>query len=237
MSNTISEEIVHVNGTPQKLVIFLHGYIDSADYVEGKISYLLDNLHNTAVHLPQAPIPCEVYEAKRQWYSMHRFDPDDTRKTVPTMDEFRAIYEKMKPGIIEAAEYVNRYIDDCLEQYGLDNGDLYICGFSQGATLAIFLSLMRDSQIGGCVSFSGVMAPHSYLASHYRSAPDFLLIHGTKDNLLRFEALDYTKTRLREMGCAVSEYVIDEGMHRITEDGVAQALAFIEGRSIKKVAI
>lgn len=26
----INEEIVHVNGQPQKLVVFLHGYIDSA---------------------------------------------------------------------------------------------------------------------------------------------------------------------------------------------------------------
>lgn len=237
MNNTISEEIVHVNGAPQKLVIFLHGYIDSADYVEGKIGYLLDNLHDTAIHIPQAPIPCEVYAPKRQWYSMHRFDPDDSRKTVPTMEEFRAIYEKMKPGIVEAAEYVNRYIDDCLQQYGLDESDLYICGFSQGATLAMYLSLMRDRQIGGCISFSGVLAPYGYLMTHYRSTPDILLIHGTKDNLIRFEALDYTKGKLRQMGCAVSEYVIEDGMHRITDDGLVQAQAFIESKSIKRVAI
>ena len=84
MLNSINEEIVHINGQPQQLIIFLHGYIDNADYLNKTLQNFVGYFDNTAVHLPQAPIGCEILEDKRQWYSMHRFDPNDDRKTVRT---------------------------------------------------------------------------------------------------------------------------------------------------------
>ena len=92
----INEEIAHINGIPQKLVVFLHGYIYCAEAVDKVFAQeLTQMLEDCAVHIPQAPIPCEIHERKRQWYSMHRFDPDDSRKTVPTMKECSEIYNKM----------------------------------------------------------------------------------------------------------------------------------------------
>ena len=110
MKYEISEEVAHINGHPEKLVIFLHGYIDSDTSVDKRLSYLIDNLDNTAIHIPQAPLQCEIHERKRQWYSMHRFDPDDARKTVATMEECAGFYNRMGDGFNEAFMYLNPYI-------------------------------------------------------------------------------------------------------------------------------
>ena len=237
MLNAINEEIVHIQGQPRKLIIFLHGYIDSADYLEGKLQKFINTFDNMAVHLPQAPICCEVLEDKRQWYSMHRFDPNDDRKTVPSMEECVEIYNKMTLGLEEAFSYLNDYIDNCLNEYQLENKDLYLCGFSQGAMLAIYTALMREQPIGGCISFSGIMAGHKFLLKHAQSAPDTLLIHGDADNLVRFEAMDFTKKNLQSLGASVETYVVKGGQHRITPDGLEAAADFILKHNLQKLKI
>ena len=224
----ISEEIVHVNGHPQKLVVFLHGYIDSAPALDRRLQPLLDNLDDSAIHIPQAPEVCEILENKRQWYSMHRFDPNDDRKTVPTMAECSALYNKMRPGFAEANAYLLPYIENLLNEYQLEAKDLYICGFSQGAMLALYTSLMMEEKIGGCVSFSGILAASKYIEKHVKSHPKTLLIHGDADNLVRFEAMNFTKEKLKALNVPVKTYVVKGGQHRITEDGLAAALKFIE---------
>ena len=227
MLNAINEEIVYVNGQPRKLIIFLHGYIDSADYLEGKLQNFIKAFDNTAIHLPQAPICCEILEDKRQWYSMHRFDPDDERKTVPSMEECIAIYDKMTLGLEESFSYLNDYIEQCLNEYQLEDKDLYLCGFSQGAMLAIYTALMREHQIGGCVSFSGIMAGHKFLMKHAQSKPDILLIHGDADNLVRFEAMSFTEKELKKLGIKVETCKVNAGQHRISEEGLEAAVDFI----------
>lgn len=237
MKYEISEEIAHINGQPKKLIIFLHGYIDSDSSIDKRLAEFIENLDDVAIHIPQAPLQCEIHEDKRQWYSMHRFDPNDDRKFVDTMEECAAFYDLMGDGFNEASIYLNPYIDQCLNEYQLEDKDLYICGFSQGAMLAIYTSLMRENKIGGCVSFSGIIAPHSYLLKNYNSTPDMFLIHGNTDNLVRYEALEFTKKHLEEIGCKVSTYTVDKGMHSITDDGIHQAVKFIKQSFIKKAVV
>ena len=227
----ISEEAVRVNGVPQRLIIFLHGYIDTAFSLEHRLEPLFENLNNTAFHLPQAPIPCEIHENKRQWFSMHRFDPDDERKTVTTQQECLAIYEKMKLSVIEAAEYIERYIDSCVSGYNLSYDKVFLAGFSQGGTMAIYLALMIKEKIGGCIDFNGVLTPQAYLAAKHFNTPDFLLIHGTADNIVRFSMLEHNALALKEMGCKVETKTIKDGNHRITPEGLATTVEFIKNHT------
>lgn len=226
----ISEEVVRVKGIPQKLIIFLHGYIDTAFSLEHRLEPLFDSLDNVAFHLPQAPIPCEIHENKRQWFSMHRFDPNDERKTVSTMEESLAIYERMKLGIIEAAEYLERYIDNCVAEYNLEYDKVFLAGFSQGGTMAIYLSLMMKNKIRGCIDFNGVLTPQIYLNEKHMQNPDFLLIHGTADNIVRFSMLEHNASALKDMGCKVETQTIKDGNHRVTAEGLAKATDFIKNR-------
>lgn len=223
----ITEEIAHMQGVPQKLIVFLHGYIDSDTGLERVIGSFTSNLKDTALHIPQAPLVCELHEHKRQWYSMHRFDPNDDRKTVPSMEECSKFYNKMQRGFAEANAYLQPYIENLLNEYQLEEKDLYLCGFSQGAMLALYSSLMMEKEIGGCVSFSGILAASNYVEKHIKSRPQTLLIHGDADNLVRFEALNFTEEKLKTLGVPVKTYIVKKGQHRITEDGLKAALKFI----------
>ena len=226
----ITEEIAHIHGIPKKLVVFLHGYIDSDTGLDKVLTNFEASLTDCALHIPQAPLVCEIHERRRQWYSMHEFDPDDARKYVSTIRECTSIYNRMTKGFDEAYSYLNPYIDNLLNEYQLEDKDLYLCGFSQGAMLAIYTALMREKKIGGCVSFSGIIAPYKYLEKNIRSRPKFLLIHGDSDTLVRFEALDFTKKELEKIQAPITTYVVKGGQHRITEDGLERALKFIKGR-------
>ena len=116
-----------------------------------------------------------------------------------TLQECVAIYDRMGLGLNEAFSYLNPYIQNCLNDYGLENKYLYICGFSQGAMVAIYTSLMQEDTIGGCISFSGIITPHTFLNKHAKTHPDTLLIHGSSDNLVRFEAQKFTKEQLENI--------------------------------------
>ena len=69
MNGLITEEVAHIRGNPQKLIIFLHGYIDNCECLSHRIEPFIDSFENTALHLPEAPLPCEIHESKRQWFS------------------------------------------------------------------------------------------------------------------------------------------------------------------------
>ena len=227
----ISEGVVKVIGAPERLVIFLHGYIDTAFSLEHRLEPLFESLDNTVFHLPQAPILCEIHESKRQWFSMHRFDPEDERKTVAGVEECIGIYERMKLGVIEAAEYLESYIDNCIAEYDLSYDKVFLAGFSQGGTMAIYLALMMKGKIGGCIDFNGVITPCAYLKEKHLQTPDFLLIHGTADGIVRFSMLEHNAVALKDMGCNVDIQTIKDGNHRITPEGLEKAAEFIKKRS------
>lgn len=224
----ISEEIAHIKGIPKKLVVFLHGYIDSAPSLDKKLLPLYNHLDDFAIHLPQAPLICEIHENKRQWYSMHRFDPEDDRKFVPTLDECVAIYDQMAAGLQETYGYLRPYLENCLNEYNLDFKDLYLCGFSQGAMVALYTALMSPENFGGVISFSGILAGAQHILKHAASHPDTLLIHGSADNLVRPEAQEFTKNKMQSLGCHVETCQIDRGLHMISAEGLKQAVLFIK---------
>ncbi len=225
----INHEIAYINGIPQKLVVFLHGYQDCAEHIERKVAALRE-IPNLALHIPQAPFVNEVDDTKRQWYSIHQFDPDDKRRQAASLEEFVEFYNKMTLGLEEANHYILEYVDNLLNEYGLGYEDLFLCGFSQGAMCALYSSLMCPYKIAGVVSLSGILAAKGYLEKHYQSQPDCLLIHGREDDKIRFKALDFTVDGLRQMGCLVETYAVENTGHRIMPEEIDETCRFIKAR-------
>lgn len=224
----IREEIVHINGVPKKLIIFLHGYLDSSDAVDQKLKMLCDSLSSVAVHIPQAPFTCEVEPHMRQWYSMYRFDPSYERKKAPSMKEFVSYYNRMTLGLEETYGYLKPYLEQTLSEYGLAYKDLFLCGFSQGAMVAIYTALMCPEEIGGLISFSGIMAGHEYLVKNAKSHPRALLLHGTEDNYLRIASQEFTAKQLQKIGCPVDCVQLVSKGHNINTEAIKQAVQFIK---------
>ena len=225
----IGEEIVHINGIPKKLIVFLHGYQDCAEHIERK-TVLFQSIDNVAFHIPQAPFINEIDAQKRQWFSIHQFDPDDRRRTTASWDEFVEYYNKMTVGLEEANHYILQYVDGLLSEYGLGYEDLFLCGFSQGAMCAAYSGLMCPHKIAGVISFSGILAAKGYVEQHNKSCPDFLLIHGSEDDKIRFDAMDFMKDNLQKLGCKATTLSINGAQHKIVDEGVEGAFRFIKSK-------
>ncbi len=223
----IQEEIVHVRGIPKKLIIFLHGYLDDCSSLDGKLSSFLDTLDDYALHIPQAPCRCEVGKGMRQWYSMYRFDPHYERRDVEVFDDFLQYYDRMSLGLAETYQYLLPYIEQTLSEYNLGYKDLILCGFSQGAMVAIYTALMGPARICGLISFSGILAGHSYLLKHAHNRPNTLLVHGSSDKYLRPEALNFTQNKLEQLGCHVQTCILDHGDHELSNKALQTASSFI----------
>lgn len=223
----IREEIVHINGIPKKLVVFLHGYLDCADDVNVRLEEFVNSLPDTAIHIPQAPFPCEVEPAKRQWFSMYRFDPQYDRRNAPTLREFVEYYNRMTPGLEETFGYLYPYLEQTLCEYGLDFADLFLCGFSQGAMVAVYTALKCPEPVGGVISFSGIVAGYEHLSKHALSCPDVLLLHGTADKYIRPQSMDFSAAQLQQIGCLTESVLIEGGEHQISSAAVKHALKFI----------
>lgn len=226
----IREEIVHIRGIPKKLIVFLHGYLDDCTSLDEKLRPFVSDLNNFALHIPQAPFKCEVGKGMRQWYSMYRFDPHYERRSVKTFDDFLRYYDRMSLGLEETNQYLLPYIEQTLSSYGLGYQDLILCGFSQGAMVAIYTALMGPAKICGVVSFSGILAGSKYVLKHAKNHPDALLIHGNADKSLRPEALAFTQQQLQKLGCKVQTYMFKRGEHELSADGLRTASSFVRQR-------
>ena len=171
----ITEEIVHINGIPKKLIVLLHGYQDSAEYIDRK-TLRLHELDNVAIHIPQSPFVNEIDKNQRQWFSIHQFDPNDKRRSTTSWDEVIDLYNRMTVGLAEADYYILQYVDTLLNEYSLGYDDLILCGFSQGAMCALYSGLMCPHKIAGVISFSGILAAKGYIEKHGKSSSNNKII-------------------------------------------------------------
>lgn len=223
----IVEEIAHVNGIPKKLVVFLHGYQDDAEHIDRK-TLRLQEISDIAIHIPQAPFVNEIDGGKRQWYSIHQFDPEDLRRKTDNWDEIVELYNRMTVGLAEANYYILQYVDGLLNEYNLGYNDLILCGFSQGAMCALYSGLMCPHDIAGVISFSGILAAKGYIEKHGKSKPECLLIHACDDDKVKFKALDFTRQNLADLGCKVGVFEVESGGHKICSQAVERAYDFIK---------
>ena len=92
---------------------------------------------------------------------------------------------------------------------------------------AIYSGLMCPYKMAGVISFSGILAAKGYVAKHFYSKPDFLLIHGKDDNKVRFDSLGFTEQSLQELGCRVEKYITAESKHVIAEEAARSGVKYL----------
>ena len=227
----ITEEIVHINGFPKKLIVFLHGYQDCAGHIDHKTTGLRD-LPDIALHIPDAPFISEIDHQTRQWFSIRQFDPNDTRRDTPSWEEFVELYNKMTVGLETAYQNIMEYTDNLINEYQLKYSDLFLCGFSQGAMCAMYSGLMCPEKMGGIISFGGILAAQGYIENHYASKPDVLLLHGELDEKIRIGALAFTEKNLKNLGCKTISFKFPDTAHRITDEEIDKTKEFIISHSL-----
>lgn len=193
------------------IFILLHGYgSNSRDFLNLGLHFK-DLLPNTALISVNAPWKSDVGDGY-QWFSLK------------TMNLF-AILKEIKI----SNNLLNSFIKKQLERFNLEDKNLLIGGFSQGAMMSLYNGFRREKEIFGILSFSG-MIPDTMesLKKDLKSKPNTLLIQGTADKTVPYSSLEKAEYLLREFDVPYESYSIQDMGHTINDEAIKDAKKFIK---------
>lgn len=192
------------NGTPDSLVVFVHGFGADGNDLIGLAGAMATALPGTDFIAPDGPEPCPG--AARQWFA------------IPELSQ-RVLHQ----GVLVAAPVLQGFVESELIRRNLTADRLALVGFSQGTMLALHLGLgaLKPKAI---VGFSGLLTGP---LGRTDDLPPVLLVHGDSDPLIPLAAMTMTADVLTKAGVAVETHVSPHTGHGIDDSGLARATAFL----------
>lgn len=167
------------------LIVGLHGYGMDARQIETLVN--VEPQADHAFAALQAPVPVEG--GGGAWYPVDdssgfvAVDPDDVRLN---------------------AEWVASATSALVTETGADPAQVYIVGFSQGASMTLGLALTHPDVAAGYVAFAGGLPPEVRAEDWtVEDGAPVLLGYGTRDARFSAEELDATVVTLSEAGLSV----------------------------------
>lgn len=197
------------NARPDALVVLLHGYGSNGDDLISLAAMMQPSLPDAAFVAPNAPSQIPGMAAAHQWWPIETF----------SMTERAA-------GASAAAPGLDAFLTQELERAELTADRLLLVGFSQGTMMALHVGLRRPDAVAGIVGISGMLVAPERLQPDIQSRPPVLLIHGTQDDVVPFQAMETASSALENAGVPVENHVSPGIGHSVGPDGLAAATAF-----------
>lgn len=199
------------------LLIFFHGHGSNALEIQQTIAPAFQkSFPNVELLFPEGPI---------QWTSTNGlhcswFDVTDMPENQP--DE-----ERISQRAREAAKVINQKIDTLLRDKNLNDSQVILAGFSQGATMAYYTGLTREQPVGGVFSLSG--GALSKLIDPV-SKPPVSLHAGEKEThpYCGVPQVAQTHAFLEKNGFIADCVIFPDTGHSITPESIDRLLVFTE---------
>ncbi len=192
------------------LLVLLHGVGADGNDLIALAPYYRAAVPDALVVAPNAPEPFDMAPFGYQWFSIRDLE------ALPRSD-----------GVRRAAPLLDAFIDAELARLGLGDDKLILCGFSQGAMMALHVGLRRKGRIAALISHSGMLLGAERLAAEIRSRPPVLLTHGAEDDMVPPASLPAAKAALEAAGVPVRSLLVPGLGHGIDETTVQAALRFL----------
>jgi phospholipase/carboxylesterase len=202
-----------VNGNKKNLIICLHGWGSSGDNFIHIAKIMSKSLPDACFIAPNAPFPRET-GGGYQWFSL-----EDRAANV--------LYN----GVKNAASIINNFIDKKLNEMNLNDRQLSLIGFSQGAMVAIHTSLTRMQPCASVIAYSGRFISPPEIAIDIKSKPNICIVHGDADDVVPFSYLDLSVKTLRKNGINAEAHAIHSLSHIINDEGIKLGVEFIKRHS------
>ncbi|MBN9305877.1 MAG: hypothetical protein BGO82_01415 [Devosia sp. 67-54] len=192
---------------PKQLMVLLHGYgADGRDLI-GLGGEWRDDYPDMLFVSPNAPWPCARNPGGFEWFALSDRPAEDFRRE----------------GADQARPVIVNFLIDLWAQTGLSARDTVLCGFSQGAMMALHAGLSLDQKVRGIIAFSGALIP----PAGPWSAPPVALIHGNIDGVVPVQLSLEAETALRQAGVDARLFIEENTGHSIAPDGLGFATAFL----------
>lgn len=198
-------------GTPTALVVMLHGLGADGNDLIGIAPMWAPMLPGVAFVSPNAPEPCDMAPYGRQWFSLQDRSP-----------------AAMLAGVQIAAQALNGFLDAELARLGLGPDKLALVGFSQGTMTGLYTAPRRPAAVAGVLGYSGSLIGANTLGAEASAKPPVMLIHGTADPIVPFEAMAAAESGLAAAGVPVESHARPGLAHGIDEVGLRLGVAFLK---------
>ena len=197
----------------KQIMVILHGYgADGADLIGLGLEWreLFPDMLFVA---PNAPEICAQNPGGYQWFPLN-------------VDRIAGRIEgaaRARPAIVE-------FLGDLWAQTGLGPSDTILCGFSQGAMMALHVGTSLDAPLRGVVAFSGAFIPAEGFGVEAFAKPPVALIHGDLDRVVDPQLSRDAARDLVAAGFDVRLHISPGSGHGIAPDGLAFATDFLTER-------
>lgn len=193
-------------GKPKYLVVLLHASGSTGDEV---IELALDwapTLNKGEFLAPNAPWFSEEGGSGRQWRS-------PAGQNVRDDDEI--------------GECIQQFLDAVLAKRRLDDSQLALVGFAQGATVALRAGLLRARPLGAVVAIAGglEMNPSEHL--NIRSTSPVLLVEADIEAGAGTVSLDKAEQQLDSWGIPVQRVARPGNYHGLDDEGVSSVADYL----------
>ncbi len=200
------------SGRPAKqLVILLHGYGADGNDLIGLGREWARFLPDAAFVSPSAPEPLPgQFLGGRQWFNL------DSRSE-----------KEWEEGVRKAEPVLSSFILEEAAKANLPLSAVALVGFSQGTMMALQAGLRLPEAPAAIVGFSGHLAGAARLAAEIKVKPPVLLIHGSADDVIPYQAIHLARNALAAVDVPV-QWQIRPGLgHGIDPEGLQAAGLFL----------
>jgi phospholipase/carboxylesterase len=159
---------------------------------------------------PNAPWPCARNPGGFEWF--------------PLLDD--RIGGRIT-GAANARPVIVNFLIDLWAQTGLSARDTILCGFSQGAMMALHVGTSLDQELKAVVAFSGALIPPEGFGDPKYARPAMAIIHGDMDQVVEPNLSRSAAEELKAAGFDVSLHISAGSGHGIAPDGLDFATSFL----------
>jgi phospholipase/carboxylesterase len=222
-------DVVLTGGTDREgggtgpLVVLMHGYGAPGDDLV-PLWRVLDVPRETRFAFPAAPLETHMMPGvdSRAWWNI---DMIRLQQAIER-GELRDLSGDEPEGLTEARETLDGVVGALIET--LSPSKLVLGGFSQGAMLALDVSLRTERKPDALVILSGTLLAEKIWVPRMKAlaGKPVFQSHGTSDPLLPFALAERLKTELESAGATMT-FVPFRGVHEIPPqvlDGVGRFL-------------
>lgn len=212
MTSTLTGSfIAPQSGTAKQLVVFLHGYGANGDDLLTIGEEWGFALPDAAFVSPNAPQVCDAFAAGYQWFPIRAVDRDLIEREKPMM------------GVMPT---LNTYLDEQLAKWGVDESQMVVMGFSQGAMMAMYTMPRRKKACAGVIGYSGMLVDAAGLKADSIQKMPILAIHGDADTVVDPACLTGVDEGFRAAGFDVETIMRPHLGHGIDPFGLMRGVDF-----------
>jgi len=199
------------SGVPaRQIMVLLHGYGADGQDLLGLGWEWRELFADMLFVAPNAPAPCAQNPAGFEWFPLN-------------VDR---IAERIE-GVATARPVIVNFLEDLWAQTGLGAAQTILCGFSQGAMMALHVGTSLEQELRGVLAFSGALTPAEGMEAGRFAKPPIALIHGELDQVVDSELSREANALLLSRGFESRLHISPGTGHGIAPDGLEFATAFL----------